>query len=110
MGLFSKKKKQEEVPVKLPPVSEKLIIEQMIDDDDLAIKYVDQLKNGYPLILNFEGLDELAANKMLAFMVGATYASDGRTFQINETTFMFARNVDFEDGSLKQFIESIPRQ
>lgn len=47
------------------------------------------------MILNFEDLDALAANKLLAFFAGACYALEGRNVKINEKTYLFARKVDF---------------
>ena len=90
--------------------SDRLIIEQMQDNDELAAKYVDSLKDGSPLILNFEQLDELQANKMLAFFAGAAYALDGKSVKINNTTYLFARRVDFMDGSLQRFIQNLPKR
>jgi len=89
---------------------DRMIIEQMVDDDELAAKYVDNLKSGSPLILNFDGLGDFAANKMLAFFAGAAYAVEGRTVKINETTYLFARRVDFLDGSLQRFIQTLPKK
>lgn len=115
MGLFSKKRNNDYDAASrglndTNLASDRLIIQQMIDDDELAAKYVDNLKNGSPLILNFEGLDEFSANKMLAFFAGAAYALDGKTVMINDTTYLFARRVDFMDGSLQNFIQSIPKK
>ncbi|MBE6137799.1 MAG: cell division protein SepF [Erysipelotrichaceae bacterium] len=90
--------------------ADKLIIEQMKDDDEFAAKLVDNLKSGSPLILNFDGLGDFAANKMLAFFAGATYACEGKTVKINETTYLFARRVEFLDGSLQRFIQTLPKK
>ncbi len=87
----------------------RIIMEQLEDDDDKARKLVDELAKGNPLILNFESLDVYGANKMLAFFVGACYALEGKTFPINEKTYLFARKVDLLDGSIKKFIDDIPR-
>ncbi len=114
MGLFGKKKTNdyEQASADLNNhtlARDRLIMEKMPDDDTLAAKYADEMKGGNPLILNFDGLDELAANKMLAFFTGVAYALDGKTVKINETTFLFARRVDFLDGSLTKFIQELPR-
>lgn len=115
MALFGKKNKNEyeEAAKGLNEetyAADRMIIQQMVDDDEFAAKLVDNLKNGSPLILNFEGLDEFAANKMLAFFAGAAYALEGKTVKINETTYMFAKRVDFMDGSLHKFIQSLPKK
>jgi hypothetical protein len=49
----------------------------------------------------------MACNKLLAFFAGATYAIGGKTIKINETSYLFARLEDFQDGSLNEFLESI---
>lgn len=113
MGLFSKKKNEyEEASNNLDnnlSASDRLIMEALGDDDDRAAKLVDELKSGNPLILNFAELEPLASNKLLAFFAGACYALDGRSVRINEKTYLFARKVDFFDGSLQAFIDNLPR-
>ncbi len=104
MGLFSRKK---EVKEDLGLASERIIMEQLEDDDEAAAHLVDELQIGKPLVLNFEKLDLMSANKMLAFFTGACYASSGRTIKINETTYLFARNIDFNDGSLNDFLNDL---
>ena len=84
-------------------------MEQLDDNDNKAASLVDSLKNGSPLVINFENLDPTAANKMLAFFAGACYALDGRSVKINEKTYLFARRVDFFDGSIQKFIDSLPK-
>ncbi len=103
MGLFGKKKVEEEVKL----ASERIIMEQIDDDDEHMASLVDSLAEGNPLVINFQKLDLMAANKMLAFLTGACYALDGRTLKINEATYLFARNEDFEDGSLQEFLNEL---
>lgn len=103
MGLFGKKKVEEEVKL----ASERIIMEQIDDDDEHMASLVDSLAEGNPLVINFQKLDLMAANKMLVFLTGACYALDGRTLKINEATYLFARNEDFEDGSLQEFLNEL---
>lgn len=114
MGLFSRKKNDyEEASKKLnetPKAAEKMIIEEMTDDDEHAAHLIDQLKEGCPLVLNFSNLDSNAANKLLAFFAGACYALAGRCVTINEKTFLFARKVDFLDGSLHEFLQELENE
>lgn len=114
MGLFNRKKKDNEYDVASQNLNEevslakdRLILEQIEDDDQRARDLVKELKNGHPLILNFEKLPNIAANKMLAFFTGAVVALDGHAVMINDFTFLFARKVDFQDGSLQDFIDEI---
>ena len=103
MGLFSKKKVEDEAKL----ASERIIMEQIEDDDEHMASLVDSLALGNPLVINFQKLDLMAANKMLAFLTGACYALDGRTLKINEATYLFARNEEFEDGSLQEFLNNL---
>ncbi len=100
------KKKEEEVVKK---ASERIIIREMENNDELARDLVLQIKEGNPVLLNFEKLEEADGNKHLAFFIGATVALDGKTVKIGEKIFLFARREDFLDGSLRKFIDSIPR-
>lgn len=108
MAIFSKKK-NETPEVNNLKVIDKLIMEQLADNDNKAAELVDSLKNGSPLIINFENLEPIAANKMLAFFAGACYALDGRSVKINEKTYLFARRVDFFDGSIQKFLDNLPK-
>lgn len=103
MALFHKEEKKEEQTYVL--AKDRIIMEQLTDNDQHASSLVDKEKNGNPLILNFKKLDIMACNKLLAFFAGATYAINGKTIKINETTYLFARNEDFEDGSLNDFLQ-----
>jgi FtsZ-interacting cell division protein YlmF len=104
MGLFHKEEENKDTYVS---AKDRIIMEQLKDDDNRASKLVDLEKNGNPLILNFKKLDIMACNKLLAFFAGATYAIGGKTIKVNETTYLFARQEDFQDGSLNEFLESI---
>ncbi len=115
MGLFGKKNKDEyyEASMKLNDNSrdknaaERAILEKIENDDTRAIELIEEMKNGNPIIINFEDLDLMEANKMLAFFSGACYAIEGNAIKINEATYLFARKVDFLDGSIKEFLEQI---
>ncbi len=112
MGFFGKKKSDyEEASNQLnnaPKAVDRIIVDEMIDDDKRAAQLVDELKKGNPLVLNFGNLEPTAANKLLAFFAGACYAIEGRCVTINENTFLFARKTDFLDGSLQTFLDQIP--
>ena len=106
---FGKKKNQQTEAVKQTLVIDKLIMEQLSDNDNKAAQLVDSLKDGCPLIINFETLEPTAANKMLAFFAGACYALDGRSVKINEKTYLFAKRTDFFDGSIQKFLDNLPK-
>ncbi len=105
--LFGKKKQEEEEVVL--KASDRIIMKEMVNDDNLARELVLEIKEGNPVLLNFEKLDEANGNKHLAFFIGATVALDGKTVKIGDKIFLFARKEDFLDGSIRKFIDSIPR-
>lgn len=104
MGLFSRKKEEK---TSTGEAYDRVIMEQLTDDDEAAADLVDKLKEGHPLVLNFEKLDLMGANKFLAFFTGVTYAINGKYVKINETTYLFARAEDFADGSLNDFLAEL---
>lgn len=111
MGFFSRKKNDyEEASKNLSNETlarDRIIMDQIDDDDDKAADYVRKLKAGNPLVLNFDNLEPMAANKLLAFFAGATFALDGRSVKINEKTYLFALKSSFMDGSLQQFLDEL---
>lgn len=113
MGLFGKKKNAyEEASNDLNNnqlASDRIIFFQMIDSDKKVQELSDELMNGNPLVINFDNLEPSVANKILSFLAGVTYAIEGRNVKINDRTFLFARKVDFYDGSLQEFIENLPK-
>ena len=102
MGFFSRKKNNDDIKA-----SEKIIFEQINDNDEEAASLVDKLKEGLPIVINLERLEFQSANKMLAFFSGACYALGGKSFKLNETSYLFVRNDELEDGSIYEFINSL---
>ena len=111
MGLFGKKKNAyEEASRNLENrelARQRIIMDQIDDNDQKAADYVKRLKSGDPLVINFDNLEPMAANKLLAFFTGAAYALDGKTVKINEKTYLFALKSSFMDGSLQQFLDEL---
>ncbi|MDE5546974.1 MAG: cell division protein SepF [Anaeroplasmataceae bacterium] len=111
MGLFGKKRNEyEEASKNLSNeelASDRIIMEQISDDDAKAAELVKRLKKGDPLVLNFDNLEPMAANKLLAFFAGATFALDGKSVMINEKTYLFALKSSFMDGSLQDFLNQL---
>ncbi len=111
MGLFSKKdeysKRAEQINETEETAADRIIFEQIENDDERAAKLVDEMKEGKPLVINLDNLEFIEKNKFLAFFAGACYALGGRTIKINEVTYLFARKEDYLDGSLKEFVENI---
>lgn len=86
--------------------SKRIVFDMISDNDEHAATLVDKLKEGYPLVINFSNLDSIALNKMLAFFCGASYALEGESIFLKDHIYLFARKVEFLDGSLKEFIEN----
>ena len=111
MGLFGKKKNAYEEASKELENKElarnRILMDQIDDNDQKAAEYVKRLKGGDPLVINFDNLEPMAANKLLAFFTGAAFALDGKTVKINEKTYLFALKSSFMDGSLQQFLDEL---
>lgn len=103
MAIF--KKKKEEVAVKT--TAEMIVAEKVVyDDDSYAAELAAKVIEGYPLFLNFEGLNVDNANKMIAFLSGVCFAISGRVQEISETVFLFTNNEAFIDGSLEKWMSN----
>jgi cell division inhibitor SepF len=63
------------------------------------------LLKGSPLVLNFEKQEEDAANQVLLFLTGVTYAIDGFVEMIQEKIYVFATKNDLKDKALRAFID-----
>lgn len=108
MGLFGKKEVKEEKSKEEVKTSAEMIISKQLEDDDKeAARLVNSLKEGHPLVLNFQKLDTMAANKYIAFFSGAVWALGGKYVRLRETTYLFALKEHFEDGTLNNVIKSI---
>ncbi len=102
--MFGKKKKVED---ELVLAKDRISFEEMKDDDNFAKDLVIKLKEGSPLVVNFEQINEISTNKFLAFLSGATVAFDGKIVFIKNNIYLFAKKEDFLDGSLKEFLNSV---
>lgn len=69
-----------------------------------AQKVTDYLKNGRPIVINMEGMDVHAAQRIIDFIGGACYALDGSLQAISANMFIAApHNVDVT-GDLREEI------
>lgn len=115
MGLFNRKEKENEYNQALNKMnqeptckaSERILFDEIKGDDSKTVYYVEQLKKGSPLVLNFERVDVPTANKVLAFLAGATYVLGGKTIKIDEKIYLFARAEEFLDNSLDQWLKEL---
>lgn len=99
------KKKTEDTPV-LTKASDRIVFAEMVDDDEFARDLVLKLKDNHPLIINFSNINEIATNKFIAFLSGATVALDGKIVFLKTNVYMFVKREDLIDGSVKELINS----
>lgn len=75
--------------------------------NEQLFKMCDSILSGKPVLANFEKLSAAECNYMLSFISGVVYATDGETIQVGAKSFLFARKEEYEDGTLKQYVEDI---
>ncbi len=75
--------------------------------DEKLFDACDAILSGHPLLLKFESLEINDANKMLAFISGVIYATEGKIFKVESHLFLLGRKEEFEDGSLYQYYEDL---
>jgi cell division inhibitor SepF len=111
MGLFSvgkKKKKDSSVIENKTVKSDQIIFEKLLSDEDKYLTgLTDKMLAGSPLILSFETLDIDQANKVIAFLSGVIYATQGEIINVKDKVFMFATKDVYEDGSMDEFLKEI---
>ena len=115
MGIFGKKditNSYEEAQNELnstsnEKASERIAFGEIDGNNDHTVAYVEQMRNGHPLVINFDRVEIAEANKALWFISGATYAFGGRVVKIDEKIYMFGKAEDFLDGTLFQWIEDL---
>lgn len=119
MGLFKKKKDkykissydQGEVKNKSRMTAfDKIKYESVKDSsDETLFNLCDMILDGYPVLAQFDKVPLEDANKMLSFISGVVYATDGRIMKLDAKLFLMARREEFEDGSLFQYYEDNKR-
>ncbi len=56
---------------------------------DEAQEIIDNLKDGKPVVINFEDTDRELARRIIDFLSGGAYALDGTTEKISNYVFLF---------------------
>ena len=110
MGLFKKKKDERNTNPSSPKITsfDKIVykVVNKSNDDDTLYDIADTILDGRPVLIKFEN-DVVDANRMLAFLSGICYATDGRVIQIAQKLFLLAKKEEFNDGTLYQYIEDV---
>lgn len=84
-------------PIPSNMASMKMIVYHPVCYDD-AQTIVDNLKNRRPVIVNMEELDGNTAQRVLDFLLGAIYATNGTANKVSRGIFLFApHDVAVED-------------
>lgn len=84
-------------PIPNNMASMKMIVYHPVCYDD-AQTIVDNLKNRRPVIVNMEELDGACAQRVLDFLLGAIYATNGTANKVSRGIFLFApHDVAVED-------------
>ena len=84
-------------PIPQNMASMKMIVYHPVCYDD-AQTIVDNLKNRRPVIVNMEELDGTCAQRVLDFLLGAIYATNGTANKVSRGIFLFApHDVAVED-------------
>ncbi len=108
--MFGKKKKKNDFPRNKQLLTafdrmEYFIIAEKSNEE--LFRICDTILSGKPVLANFDRIAAADCNYMLSFISGVVYACDGETIQVGNKLFLFARRAEYEDGSLKQYIEDI---
>lgn len=110
MNFFRRKNKKQSVIVqKQAPKAELTIFEQLKSgDDDVLTRLAFNIKEGKPIVINFELLEIDDANKAVAFLSGVVFGVDGEIYQFNNSkNIMFADKNVYSDGTMKELIKDI---
>ena len=77
----------------------------LMEEEMDVLKISDKLLFGTPVMINFDGYDDIEANKVITFLSGVTYAIDGEIEVVQKKVFLFASKEDYKDGSLRKFVK-----
>ncbi len=77
--------------------------------DETLFNICDMILDGFPVLAQFDKVSLDEANRMLSFISGVVYATDGRIMKLDSRLFLMARKEEFEDGSLYQYYEDNKR-
>lgn len=75
--------------------------------DDEMLKLSDIILSHKAVLANFDKLNNSECNYMLAFVSGVVYALDGEVMKIGPKLFLLGGKEEYEDGSLRQYVEDI---
>ena len=108
--MFGKKKRTE---AKIGTAFESLLFYSMDPSrniDEQAFELADCITAHRAVICNFEKIESIDdVNRVVAFLSGVVYATDGETHRLGKETFLFGSEVAFEDGTLHQYTKEVTK-
>ena len=76
-----------------------------VEDGEKTLFYADLLMQGIPLCLDFRDCPEDDVHKVLYFLQGVNYATDGYPTLMKKGVFLFATKKDLKDKKVISFIK-----
>lgn len=112
MGLFGRNKNKNKVNenhsrklMSSFDLMEYFIVKDRTNETVLGL--CDTILSGKPVLANFDKLSPSDCNYILAFMSGVIYATQGEVVPVGDRLYLFARKEEFEDGTLREYVEDI---
>ena len=75
--------------------------------NETVLSLCDTILDGKPVLANFDKLTPSDCNYILAFMSGVIYATRGEVIPVGDRLYLFAKKEEFEDGTLREYVEDI---
>ncbi len=63
----------------------------------------EKIKEGIPVVITLEGMENEEANRILAFFSGVVFGINAEVKKISKYVFLFSAVGNFEDGTLDSF-------
>lgn len=103
---FKKKNANPETPTY---TKRELMVFKRLDkaDDETLLEFAEMLKQGKPVVLNFDLLKIPDANKTIAFLSGCVCALNGEVIELNEKVYLFADETLYFDGTIDKFLKEV---
>ncbi|MBP5342650.1 cell division protein SepF [bacterium] len=82
-----------------------------VEDNEHSLKLADKLLEGATLCLDFTNCPKDQSQRVLDFLSGVNYATDGyvRPVATNKNIFIFALKESFKDPEIKEFLNKFSR-
>jgi FtsZ-interacting cell division protein YlmF len=107
MGLFNKKKTDEQVKIEKTSYDNIVFLKLNEITDEKLLMIADDIILNKPCVINFEfdNIDEI--NKAIAFLSGICYVLEGEAIVQQRKILVFGSKLAFEDGTVKDFLKNL---